>query len=184
MNSSPIAKSSSTGGKADAPFLKTRRRCSAAIGGFSNDPLALTKSYLLDDGQTLYVEAEAGQVGVTIEQTPSLFDTIAGTRLYSIIADNARPELIDHMCSKGYRVEPAMKGAGSVKEGVAWIQARNVVINPACRNTVREFELYSWKVDRDGTILPDLEDEEKPLDRTRCATAQSPSVSRARRSGP
>lgn len=126
--------------------------------GFSQDPTTLVKAYIHD--RVLYIEYEAYGVGVEIDQTPALFDSIGGSRSHLIRADSARPETISYMKRAGFNVVAAKKGAGSVEEGVAFLRSfERIVIHPRCKNMIRESRLYSYKTDRlSGDILPILVD--------------------------
>jgi len=55
------------------------------------------------------------------------------------------------------RIEATSKGKGSVEDGIQFIRSfKRVYIHPRCRNTLSEFNTYSWKVDRQsGNILPE-----------------------------
>jgi phage terminase large subunit len=125
--------------------------------GFSTDPNTLIKCWIHE--RTLYIEAEAYAVGCDIDRTPSLFDTVTGSRQYTIRADCSRPETISYMQGNGYpNVIACAKWTGCAEDGVAFIrQFEKVVIHPRCTHTAEEFRLYSFKVDRlTGDVLPDL----------------------------
>ena len=74
--------------------------------------------------------------------------------------DNARPETIDYIRRHGFpKLRSCRKGKGSVEDGVSFLQGMDVVINPRCVNTIREFKNYAYKTDkRTGEILPAIED--------------------------
>lgn len=126
--------------------------------GFSQDPTTLVKAWV--HKRTLYIEAEAYGVGVEIDQTPALFDSVAGSRKHVIRADSARPETISYLRRAGFNIVAAKKGAGSVLEGVAHLRSyEKIVINPQCKYTAQEARLYSYKVDKlSGDVLPVLLD--------------------------
>lgn len=134
--------------------------------GFSRDPSALVRAFILDD--CLYVDHEAWGVHVDIddlarhpgERGRSMFDEVPGSRLWPIYADNARPETISYVAARGFRCEPADKWQGSVEDGIAFLRSfRRIVIHERCRHAADEFRTYSYKVDRQtGEILPKLED--------------------------
>jgi phage terminase large subunit len=66
--------------------------------------------------------------------------------------------MISHVKRRGLpRSIGSKKGKGSVEDGIQFIRSfKRVVIHPRCKETVREFQLYSWKVDaRSGEIRPD-----------------------------
>lgn len=139
--------------------------------GFSNDPTAGVKLWVSPDGDELYVEAEAGQVGLELDGTGKfLADRLPGITDHPVYADNARPESISYLSRRPRpgdtervrlpHIEGVSKGPGSVEDGIEFIKSfERVVINPACVETIREFERYSFKVDRlTGEVLPVIVD--------------------------
>lgn len=131
--------------------------------GFSVDPTVLVRCWLMPN-RILYVDREVHKVGCEIDHTPNLFAKINDGRIpdvkrWPIRADSARPETISYMRRQGYRIVPATKGAGSVEEGVSFLQSVDIVVDPSCTHTIDELSLYSWKTDpRSGEVLPVLED--------------------------
>lgn len=126
--------------------------------GFSIDPSVLVRCSI--DGKRLYIDHEAYMVGCEIDQLPDLFDRIPDSRKWFITADSARPETISYMQKHGYpKVNRAAKGAGSVEEGIAFLQSFDIVVHPRCKHTIDELTLYSYKTDKlTGEVLPMLED--------------------------
>jgi phage terminase large subunit len=126
--------------------------------GFSVDPTVLIRCWLKGE-RTLYVEQEAYAVGCPIEDTPRLFDQVSGSRLWPIRADSARPETIDFMRRKNFRISPAVKGKDSVEDGIEFLQGMDIIVHPRCVNTIDELSKYCWKSDHlTNEILPVLED--------------------------
>lgn len=128
--------------------------------GFSVDPTVLLKMYLFDDDRLLYIEKEAYRHRVEIDDLPSLFDEIPGSRFGVITADSARPELIRHMRKLNWRVHPSIKGKNSVIEGVEFMRSHDIVVDPECTNTKYELEHYAYDEDKEGNILPNLVDQD------------------------
>jgi len=125
--------------------------------GFANDPTVLIRGYI--DGRKLYIDQEASGVGVEIDHTPALFDQIDGSRKWTIRADSARPETVSYMQRQGFKIVPAIKGAGSIEDGVAFLQSFDIIVHPRCKLTQQELAAYSYKVDaQTGEVLPVLED--------------------------
>ncbi len=126
--------------------------------GFSVDPTTLVKLWIFD--RCLYVEHEAYGVGVEIDETPALFDSVPGSREHVIRADSARPETISHMRRQEFNIRPAIKGKGSVEDGVAHLRSyEKIIIHPRCQHTIEESRLWSYKTDRlTGDVLPVLLD--------------------------
>ena len=53
----------------------------------------------------------------------------------------------------------ARKGKGSLEDGVAFLQAHELVVHPDCRHAIDELTLYAYRTDPlTGDILPVLED--------------------------
>ena len=129
--------------------------------GFSQDPTAATKSWVHDD--ILYVEYELYEKRLELDDTAeALIEAIPDISRHTVRADNARPESISYLKRKGIpRIVACEKGKGSVEDGVEFIKSfKKVVIHPRCKNTISEFSLYSYKVDRlSGDILPVLVDD-------------------------
>ena len=125
--------------------------------GFATDPTALVRCHI--DGRNLYVDHEAVEVGCEIDHTPALFDRIDGSRDFLIRADSARPETVSYMKRQGFRIVSALKGQGSLEDGVEFLRSFDVIVHPRCANVINELTLYSYKTDpQTGEILPMLED--------------------------
>lgn len=126
--------------------------------GFSQDPTAAVRCYVEDE--IMYIRHEAGRVGLELDDTPNfLMRNIPGIENYKIRADNARPESISFVRRKGLPGtvgEPKLK----IEDGISWIKSlKKIIIHPDCRETIKEFRLYKYKVDkRTGDVLPVIED--------------------------
>lgn len=145
--------------------------------GFSVDPSVLVRMWV--DGRTLYIDREAYRVGCEMDDLPKLFagkqganagevwtpaleaayPGIEDAKKWTITADSARPETISHLRGKGFKIEPAKKGAGSINEGIEWLQSYDIVIDPQCKHAADEFQNFAFKTDPlTGQVLPILED--------------------------
>ena len=143
--------------------------------GFSVDPSVLIRCFMI--GDKLYVDQEAYKVGCEIDNTPALFagtDTnkvkrwenpqgypgIPGATQWPMTADSARPETISYMKRHGFpRIQPSVKGQGSVHDGIEFLKNFDIVVHPRCVHTVDELATYSYKIDpKTKEILPVLED--------------------------
>lgn len=122
--------------------------------GFSQDPTAGLRALVYSD--CLYIEYEAGGIGIELNDVCKTFDVIPDWNKYVTRADSAQPAMISHVRRDGMtRIEGAKKGPGSVEDGIKFIRSfKRVYIHPRCKKTLNEFNLYSWKVDRlSGDIL-------------------------------
>jgi len=140
--------------------------------GFAADPTVLVRIFIV--GRTIFIDHEAYAVGCEIDHTPYLFaglrdadirklngqayrslsvdqrkwQGVPKCREFQIRSDSARPETISYMQKHGFpKIVPAIKGAGSVEEGVKFLQGFDIVINPRCVHTIGEFRHYSYKID-------------------------------------
>ena len=122
--------------------------------GFSVDPTAAVRLCVV--GQTLYIADEVYEVGVPTERLPALLNKLPDALKWPIVADSARPETIDYCRRHGFnRMRPAMKGQGSVEDGITFLQSFDIVISPRCPNTKHEFDNYAYRTDKQtGAILP------------------------------
>ena len=134
--------------------------------GFSEDPTVLSRCFVREN--KLFIDYEAYGVGVELDEIPELFDTVPGCRDHIIRADNSRPETINHIKKKGFRIYPVVKkwkndnvieekdgqivmmrgGDSSIKDGIAYMRSfEEIVIHERCKHHAEEYRLYSYKVD-------------------------------------
>lgn len=129
--------------------------------GFSQDPTAGVKCWISDG--LLYIEYDFAQVGLELDDTAqALIDALPDIERNVARADNARPESISYVKRNGIsRITACEKGKGSVEDGIQFIKSfKKVIIHPRCEQTAKEFDLYSYKVDRlSGDILPVMVDD-------------------------
>lgn len=150
--------------------------------GFAIDPTTLLRLFVV--GRTLYIDQEAYKIGCEIDETPALFagecpsnhpeaqrwvnthkhPGVPGALKWTITADSARPETVSYMKRKGFRIIPAIKGPGSLEDGIEFLRTFDIVVHPRCVHTIEELTLYSWKTDPlTGEILPVLADKDNHL---------------------
>lgn len=126
--------------------------------GFSQDPTTLVRAFVRD--KSLYIDHEAYGIGVDIDKTPALFDTVPESRKWQIYADSARPETISYMKRAGFKIAACEKWSGSVEDGIAFLRSfERIVIHERCKHTAEEFRLYKYKVDaQSNEVLPVIVD--------------------------
>jgi phage terminase large subunit len=149
-------------------FIPPHATCHFGMDFGFNDPNALMKVYywlprdkngvkLFGKLPVVYIAREA--VGnVPLPELDGLMDTIEDARDNIIIGDSSRPETIDYLTRQGFVMTSSRKGAGSIKNGINFLQGCDIVIDPECHYAWREFRKYGWKQDRSGKILPIPED--------------------------
>jgi phage terminase large subunit len=141
--------------------------------GFSVDPTVGLICFVR--GRTLYIWREIWALGCTIDRTPALFDRLdpewtperakdptwrSLARRIPIVMDGAWPQSVKYMQDHGFgNLTSAVKGAGSVEEGVTFLQSYDIVVHPDCIHAIDELKLYSYVVDKKtGLITTELED--------------------------
>ena len=128
--------------------------------GFAQDPTAAVECYI--HGDRLYIRREAGRIGLELDDTSAYVrEAMPLMALHNVRADSARPESISYLQRHGLpNIKSVKKWQGSVEDGVSFIKSfARVIIHPECRETAREFRLYSYKQDRlTGDIMPKLVD--------------------------
>lgn len=126
--------------------------------GFSIDPSIALRCWI--DGRRIYVDYEAWGLGVEIVNLPALFMSIPDAEKFWMTADSSRPETISHLRNNGFpRIQPALKGARSLEEGVEWLKSYDLVVHPRCTHLIDELTHYSYKIDPlTGLVTAVLED--------------------------
>jgi len=126
--------------------------------GFSIDPTVLVQCFIV--GRKLYIPYEAYRIGCEISDTPTLFMSVPDSELWPIVADSARPETISHMQRNGFpKMQPAVKGAKSLEEGIEFLRTFDIIVHPRCVHTIDELGSYSYKTDPlTEEVIPILED--------------------------
>lgn len=122
------------------------------------DPTALVRCFI--ENNCLFIDYEAGGVGVEMEEIPKLFDNIPESHRWVIRADCARPETISYVARHGYKCIAAKKWKGSIEDGIEYMRSfEKIYIHPRCKNIIDEFKYYSYKKDKvSGDILPIIVD--------------------------
>lgn len=114
--------------------------------GYTNDPTAFVVSFLKDD--TLYVAKEFVRTGLLNNQIATAIKEL-GFSKSTIIGDSAEVKSIEELKRDGlYRIYPAVKGQGSVLQGIQKLQQYDIVVDPACEHVITELQNYAWKKDR------------------------------------
>lgn len=121
--------------------------------GYSNDPTAIVAIYYYNGG---YIFDEITyRKGLSNKQISDLFINLPQAL---IIADSAEPKSIDELKSYGLNVLPANKGAGSVNQGIQYVQDQKCSFTSRSTNIKTEYENYAWYEDKDGNVLNEPKD--------------------------
>jgi len=150
-------------------------------GVLGADGERIHKAVANDKGRHLFVDYEAHRVGCDVDHIPALFAGndwlgaddptkarwknpygdagIPDATKWAITADSSNPQSISYLNRHGFNVKPAIKGKGSIEEGVEFLKAYTIVVHTRCKHTADELTYYSFKVDKQTLlVLPVLED--------------------------
>lgn len=164
----------------DDLWEKADRLLFGADFGFADDPSTLIRCFILE--HTLYIEYEAwgkhvelddmwkfyaGQDDAKPKQLAEWkfndhmkFPGVPGSRKWPIKGDSSRPETISKIRKEGFNITAAKKWSGSLEDGITHLNGfKEIVIHPRCIHTVEEARKYSYKVDKNGDILPIIVDD-------------------------
>lgn len=116
--------------------------------GYSNDPTAIVAIYRYNGG---YIWDEVTyQAGLSNKQ---IADILSNLPQALVIADSAEPKSIDEIRQYGINILPSIKGAGSVNQGIQFIQDQRISITSRSTNAIKEYRNYLWETDKEGKIL-------------------------------
>jgi phage terminase large subunit len=118
--------------------------------GYTNDPTALIDVYRYNGGyildEQLYrkqmLNSQIGDYVLSINEPDTL-----------VIGDSAEPKSIDELKLYGVNILPAVKGAGSINTGIAFIQGQKISYTKRSVNLKKEYDNYAWFENKDGVTL-------------------------------
>jgi phage terminase large subunit len=113
--------------------------------GYSVDPTAIVALYSLNGGFVLDEACYAKMMSNRM-----IADILLALPKALIVADSAEPKSIDEIRGYGVTVVPSQKGAGSVSQGIQFVQDQRIMVTQGSLNLIREYRNYLWAKDRDG----------------------------------
>ena len=115
-----------------------------------NDPTAFIAMLVDEENKEIYIYDEMYQRFMTNDDIIRNLK-YKGYFKEQIICDSAEPRTIDYLRTHGAsRVKGAIKGKGSILEGIRRLQQFKIYIHPRCENMITEAENYTWKKDKQG----------------------------------
>ena len=128
----------------------TPRRWVGLDFGFTNDPTAAVLVAL--QGGELWIDLLLYDKGLTNPEIAARLRE-AGVDTLDIIADSAEPKSIAELRSAGLKVEPAQKGADSIRAGIQALQRYRLNVTRRSTPLIKELQSYKWRVDASGNTL-------------------------------
>ena len=116
--------------------------------GYSNDPTAIVAVYYYNGGYVL--DEVLYRKGMSNQQIASFMNNLD---FGVIVADSAEPKSIDELKLYGLSVVAAKKGAGSILQGINYVQEQSVSVTKQSINLIKEYRNYLWQTDKDGKTV-------------------------------
>lgn len=123
-----------------------------------NDPCALVAGSVRDsfgsEKRDYFVEELVYETHMTSSDLIARMDRLKVNKRLPIVADSARPEMIEDLRKAGYNVRACSKYKGSVVDGINDVKKHNLKVAPGSKNLFREITNYSWR-EANGRFLDD-----------------------------
>jgi phage terminase large subunit len=120
--------------------------------GYSNDPTSIVDIYYYNGGYIL--DEVCYQKGMSNKE---IVDVLKNLTPCMVIADSAEPKSIDEIRLYGINMMPAVKGAGSINQGIQYVQQQRISVTKRSGNLIKEYRNYLWSTDKQGKILNEPE---------------------------
>jgi phage terminase large subunit len=124
--------------------------------GFTNDPTALIEVYQYN--KAIYVNELIYQTRLTNGEIINKLKLLQVKNNLCIVADSAEPKSIQDVNNAGFWIEPARKGADSIKNSIDRLQEYQIFVTSNSLNLIKELRQYRWAKDREGKALNIPED--------------------------
>lgn len=118
--------------------------------GYSVDPTVIVDIYYYNGGYI--IDEQLHQKGMS-NKALSDFKLALPEPQTMTIADGAEPKSIDEERSYGVNIIAAVKGQGSVLQGIQYVQGLKISVTRRSIKTWKAYENYSWTVDKDGNVI-------------------------------
>jgi len=149
--------------------------------GYAKDPTCIVRCFILEEFapnttikvRNLYIDYEAGGTEIELTQINNLFRQIPDINKYfagkveyelekqlstiMIYGDSSRPETISFLSNEGLPIYSCYKT--EVEEGIEFLRSfYKIYIHPRCTETIKEFQNYSFKINKNNDkILPEID---------------------------
>lgn len=113
--------------------------------GYTNDPSGLLDVYEYNGG--FIFDEQLYQKGMSNKAIADFIMSLPNPQTL-VIADSSEPKSIDELRLYGVNVLGANKGAGSINQGIAFIQGQRISYTKRSINLAKEYRNYMWMKDK------------------------------------
>ena len=111
------------------------------------EPTTIVCSLYDKENRRIYVYDEYYKTGQQLEEVAQAMEQM-GLKHQKIYMDAAEPRSIQFFRTKGFNTVPCIKGQGSVKARITFLQNNEIIISPKCKNIIEEFSNFSYIKDK------------------------------------
>lgn len=129
-----------------------QHRCGCDLGYI--DATTIVPSLYDKNTNRIYIYDEFYKSGCQLDKVyEAMIDMqLNKTKIYM---DSAEPRSIDYFKRKGINAVPCLKGAGSVKARITFLQNHEIIIHPKCKHLIEEFSNFAYEKDKQGNYMDD-----------------------------
>lgn len=121
--------------------------------GYTNDPTVLVAIYRYNNA--FIIDEITYQKGMSNKM---IVDVLNNLPKALVVADSAEPKSIDEIKAYGISIIGAAKGAGSVYQGIQYVQDQRISLTERSVKTIKAYRNYLFMVDKDGRTTNDPDD--------------------------
>lgn len=121
--------------------------------GYTNDPTVIIAIYYCDGRN--YLDEVVYRKGLS---NKSIADIFEAREKAPVIADSSEPKSIQEIKDYGINIVGAMKGPGSVYQGIQHVQSLPISITKSSIDTLKGYRNYMFHKDRNGKVTNDPDD--------------------------
>lgn len=121
--------------------------------GYSVDPTVIIDIYRYNN--SFILDEVTYQKGLS---NRSIADILSNRPRILVVADSAEPKSIDEIASYGIHIIGAKKGAGSVYQGIQYVQAQTISVTKRSTKTIKAYRNYMFSQDNNGKFTNDPDD--------------------------
>lgn len=123
--------------------------------GYSVDPTVLIDIYEYNGGFIL--DERLYQKGLSNKSIADFIKSLTQP-MTQVIADSAEPKSIDEIYNYGVSISGAIKGPGSVYQGIQYVQAQKISLTKRSTKTLKAYRNYIFKTDKNGKVINEPDD--------------------------
>jgi phage terminase large subunit len=122
--------------------------------GYTNDPTVIEDIFEYNGG--FIIDELCYQKGLSNKSIADIL--IARGANVLVIADSAEPKSIDEINGYGVNIIGAIKGQGSVYQGIQYVQGLKISLTSRSIKTLKAYRNFLFKIDKNGRVINEPDD--------------------------